>query len=72
METFGYEALGAMAQCEKSKEGFNIAITHFKKARAIYNLVGLTDDAKQMENSIVVATELQASNDPRVIASSTV
>ena len=35
-ETFGYESLGAMAQCDKSKEGFNIAITHFKKARAIY------------------------------------
>jgi len=71
-EAFGYYALGAMAQCDKSKEGFKIAITHFKKARAIYNLVGLTDEAKQMENRIVVATELQASNDPRIIASSTV
>ena len=71
-ETFGYDAMGTMAQCYNSKEGFKIAITHFKKARAIYNLLGMTDEAKQMESKIAVATELQASNDPRIIASSTV
>lgn len=33
---------------ETSGEGFKVAIMHFKNARAIYNLVGMKDNAQQV------------------------
>jgi hypothetical protein len=65
-ETFGYEALGVIFQLDRSVEGFKIAVKHYNKARAICNLLGMKDEAKEFESKIVVATELQASSDPNI------
>jgi hypothetical protein len=48
-EAFVYTQLGGIARPDTSKEGFKVSITHYKKARAIYNLVGLKDDVSRMD-----------------------
>ena len=52
-EAYGYDYLG---RAYNSIEGIKTAIIHFKKARAIYNLVGMTGLAKDVENKIAAAT----------------
>jgi hypothetical protein len=44
-------------------EGKKVAIGHFKKANAIYNLVGMIHEAKQMDTHISMQiTNMQAAN----------
>ena len=51
-------------------EAYKKVITHFKKARAIYNLVGMPDEAKQMDMKISLATNLiRIVNNPELIDS---
>jgi hypothetical protein len=46
-----------------TEEGKKVAIGHFKKARAIYNLVGMIHEAKQMDTHISMQfTNMQAAN----------
>jgi hypothetical protein len=52
---FGHEKLGAITLKECPEEGKMIAITHYKKARAIYNLVGLESEAQRVESTISLA-----------------
>ena len=55
-EAFAYTQLGRMLSGETK-------IIHYKKARAIYNLVGMKDDVQQMDTLISVLTaEKQAVN----------
>jgi hypothetical protein len=51
-EAYSYVQLGGMSLYASSEENQQLAITHFKKARAIFTLVGMTDKAKQMEGQI--------------------
>jgi hypothetical protein len=52
-EAFAYDYLGIAAY---TNEGAEIAIAHFKKARAIYNLVDMVDGVQYMENKIATTT----------------
>jgi hypothetical protein len=77
-EAFVYSNLGAISMRKASKfvftnlggnidEGrFQNAMVHFKKARAILNLVGMEDAAKQMERKISLCTIMDpvAHNEP--------
>ena len=58
-ETFAYEKKGGtpFKDCT-NKEGMTIAIPHYKKARAIYNLVSLTGHVNPMEATISLATKV--------------
>lgn len=51
-EAYSYVQLGGMSLYVSSEENQQLAITHFKKAHAIFTLVGMTDKAKQMEGQI--------------------
>jgi hypothetical protein len=55
-EAFAYKALGGMFLRDSSEEGFKVMITNFKKARAIYNLVGMNDDFQQIDALILMLT----------------
>ena len=55
-EAFVYKQLGGMFLRDSSEEGFKIMITYFKKARAIYNLVGIKDNVEDMDTIISVCT----------------
>jgi hypothetical protein len=55
-EAYAYKALGGMFLRDSSKEGFKVMITNFKKARAIYNLVGMNDDFQQIDAMILMLT----------------
>jgi hypothetical protein len=49
------------------EEGFKILIMHWKKARAIYNLVGMKDNAHQMDTKISLCTaNKQAGNEGNI------
>jgi hypothetical protein len=54
IEAFVYTQLGGTE--DSSEEDFNAMIAHYKKARAIYNLVDMKDDVSRMDNR-------QATND---------
>jgi hypothetical protein len=56
----GYEKLGEMFLLDNSNEAIRAMITHLKKARAIYNLVGLKDSAQRIDTII---SKKQAIND---------
>ena len=58
MEASAYVLLGIMEMWGSCEERLQVAILHFKKARAIFNLVGITDMAKQMESKISVCTTI--------------
>ena len=60
-EAFTNEMLGAIAY--RAKESMMITITHFKKARAIYNLVGEKEDVQRVEGKIDGVTAMMQSND---------
>jgi hypothetical protein len=65
-EAYAHEQLGAMFFRDSFEEDFSAMITNFKKARAIYNLVGMNDDAQQMDTFISLCTDSpnkQAAND---------
>jgi hypothetical protein len=55
-EAFVYTQLGGLATWDASEEGFKIMITYFKKARAIYNLVGMKFDVSRMDTIISMYT----------------
>jgi hypothetical protein len=55
-EAYAYAELGTLLISDTSEEGFKIAITHYKKVRAIYNLVGMKDSAQQMDTIISMQT----------------
>jgi hypothetical protein len=62
-EAYVYKQLGGIA---RSEEDFNAMITHYKKARAIYNLVDMKDDAQRIDTLISLCTDSlnkQAAND---------
>ena len=60
-EGFAYEMLGVIAY--RAKESMMITITHFKKARAIYNLVGEKEYVQRVEGKIDGVTAKMQSND---------
>ena len=64
-EAFAFESLGgASLFLDSSQEDKMIAIMHLKKARAIYNLVGMKHNAQQIDMIISVLTaEKQAANE---------
>ena len=69
-EAHAYSHLGAILPSDTSEEGFKIMITHFKKVRAIYNLVDMKYSAQQMDSAISVLTaEKQGANDTDVSSS---
>jgi hypothetical protein len=62
-EAYGYSKLGALTS-DASEEGFNIMMTHYKKASVICKLVGMKDKANNLDTLIsVLTTEKQAAND---------
>jgi len=70
-EAFAYSQLGGMLMLDSSEEGFKIMITHYKKARDIYNLVHMKDSAQRMDTVISVLTaEKQGANDEDAITNS--
>ena len=70
-EAFAYSQLGGMLMLDSSEEGFKIMITHYKKARDIYNLVGMKDKANHLDTVISVLTaEKQGANDEDAITNS--
>jgi len=70
-EAYAYGQLGAMLKSDSSEEGFKIMVTHYKKARAICNLVGMKDSAQRMDTEISVLTaEKQGANDEDAITNS--
>jgi len=50
----------------RAEEGMMTAITHFKKARAFYNLIGMAGAAKRVEGKIDGVTAKMQSNDERM------
>jgi hypothetical protein len=59
-EAFAHTRLGGMLLTEEDK---NVPIGHYKKARAIYNLVGMKHEAKHMDTTILMLTSnRQATN----------
>jgi hypothetical protein len=68
-EAFAHSELGRIVWLDVSEEGFTgenekIMLQHIKKARAIYNLVGMNDNAQRMDTIISVCTvNKQAAND---------
>ena len=51
-EANGYMNLGALASFDKTEASYKRSITYYQKARAIYNLLGLEDNAKSMDINI--------------------
>jgi hypothetical protein len=75
-EAFGYVQMGTLLAFFSSTsaisniEGYKTAIPHFKKARAIYNLIGMKDEASQMDIKISLASKvIQSVNNPALIYS---
>ena len=56
-EAFAHERLGGLS-LKHTGEGYSISMKHMKTARAIYNLVGMTDAAKNMEFQITTASSI--------------
>jgi len=63
-EAYAYLKLGVLLlMWDSSEEEFKTMITHYKKARAIYNLVDMKDKAEQMDTLISLCSiEKQAAN----------
>ena len=75
-EAFGYVKMGTLSaflsrtSAISNIEGCKTAIPHFKKARAIYNLIGMKDKASQMDIKISLASKvIQSVNNPALIYS---
>ena len=75
-EAFGYVQMGTLlaffsrTSAISNIEGYKTAIPHFKKARAIYNLIGMKDEASQMDIKISLASKvIQSVNNPALIYS---
>jgi hypothetical protein len=69
-EAFAYNYLGALLTNCTDKD-WKLAITHYKKAQAIYNLVDMKDHAQQIESKIALITsEIQAANNGSVSSAS--
>jgi hypothetical protein len=63
-EACAFESLGgASLFLDSSQEDKMIAIMHLKKARAIYNLVGMKHNAQQIDTLISMYTAKQAANE---------
>jgi hypothetical protein len=61
-EAFAYTTIGALTS-DASEEGFKIMMTHYKKASAICKLVGMKDEANNLDTFISVLTaEKQGAN----------
>jgi hypothetical protein len=61
-EASAYEHLGNMLLGDTSEDSIEIMLMHWKKARAIYNLVGKKDDAQQIDTIISVYSDADASS----------
>jgi hypothetical protein len=61
-EACGYESLGQLSALDDTEESNKIAIKHLEKARIIYNLFGMKDEAqgKRTERKIAVITARSA------------
>ena len=70
-EAYAYEQVAAgVFLRDSSEEGFKAMITHYKKARAVYNLVGMKDSAQRMDTLIsFVTAKKQAANDGEALSS---
>jgi hypothetical protein len=63
-EAYTYRQSGKKYMQSSSEEDFNAMMTHYKKARAIYNLFGMEGDVQQMDALISLTTaKKQATND---------
>ena len=65
-DSYAHEQLGGMLLGDSSDEGLKFMMQHLKKARAIYNLVGMKDEVQQMDTFISLCTDSpneQAAND---------
>jgi hypothetical protein len=63
-EAYAYSQLGAILTSDTSEESFKIMVTHYKKASAICNLVGMKDRSNHLDAVISVLTaEKQGAND---------
>ena len=51
-EAFGYKYLGLVMSFDKTEASYKISITYYQKTKAIFNLLGLEDDAKFMDITI--------------------
>ena len=68
-EAFAHLHLGRITKSlDMTKKESQIALGHMKKVRAIYNLVGMKDDANQMDSLISVYTNLNQ-DDPNINSS---
>jgi hypothetical protein len=65
-EAFAYDTLGNLLLRDISEKGFNMRITHFKKARAICNLFGMTDAVKHVDTMILLQTNKQGEIDQNI------
>jgi hypothetical protein len=59
-EAFGYRFLGVIAYFDQTEASDKRSITYFQKAKAIYNLLGLEDNAKLMDIRIAAFKECLA------------
>ena len=55
-EAYAYNNLGAKSQLDSSEEVSQLGIKSWKKAHAIYNLVGMKDEAQKMDTMITAFT----------------
>jgi hypothetical protein len=63
-EAYTYRQSGRKYLQSSSEENFNAMMTHYKKARAIYNLFGMEGDVQHMDILIsLVTAKKQATND---------
>ena len=66
-EALAHMQIGMNLSSDTSEEGKNVVIGHFKKARAIYNLVDMKIEAQRMEDIIsVYIANMQATNQQSV------
>jgi hypothetical protein len=69
-EAYAYSQSGAILTSDTSEESFKIMVTHYKKASAICNLVGMKDRSNHLDAVISVLTaEKQGANDTDALSS---
>ena len=62
-ESSGYIHLGFVASLDQTKPSIKGSITYYQKAKTIYNLHGLGDEAKLMDTNIAILKDCLASCD---------
>ncbi|KAL3786380.1 hypothetical protein ACHAW5_004777 [Stephanodiscus triporus] len=62
-EAFGYSLIGKFMILGREKESLKTALPYFEKARIIYNLFGMDENSKLMENDMNMARKLYLSSE---------